>query len=144
MSNPFADPATETQAVEQKLTDVKATVKLVEDTEKEVPKVRRYTRWAIYYFYFALFLSVGILMFSTGIMDMGVDIMNGDTGRTICSFFGLAFLVLAPLPFLFKMENKMVKDNDGKHYNPNWKMPLLSILLSTLAYIMLIVSIAVF
>ena len=144
MSNPFADPANETQAVEQKLTDVKATVKLVEDTEKEVKKVRRYTRWAIFYFYFALFVSVGILLFSTGIMNMGVDIMNGPTGRTITSFFGLAFLVLAPLPFLFKMENKMLKSKDGGHYNPNWKMPLLSMLLSTMAYVMLILSVTVF
>lgn len=137
--------ANETTAVERQLTEVKATVKLVEDTEKEVPKVRRYTRWAMYYFYFTLFISVGILIFSTGIMDMGVDIMNGGTGRTICSFFGLALLVLAPLPYLFKMENAMVKTKDGKsHYNPNWKHPLLSMFLSTLAYVMFILSIAVF
>jgi len=141
MSNPFAD---ESNVVEQKLTDVKAQVKLIEDSKKEVPKVRRYTRWALFYFYFALFLSVGILLFSTGIMDMGVDIMNGSTGRTACSFFGLAFLVLAPLPILFKLENAMKKKEDGTFYNPNWKNPLLSMTLSTLAYIMLIVSITVF
>ena len=141
MSNPFAD---ESNVVEQKLTDVKAQVKLIEDSKKEVPKVRRYTRWALFYFYFALFISVGILLFSTGIMNMGVDIMNGGTGRTICSFFGLACLVLAPLPILFKLENAMVKGKDGKYHNPNKYHPLASMALSTLAYIMLILSITVF
>ena len=130
--------------VEDKLAEDKAQIQLIEDTKKEVHKVRRYTRWALFYFVFALFISVAILIFSTGIMDMGVDIVNGGTSRTIASFFGLAFLVFATLPILFKLENKMKKKQDGTFYNPNWKFPLISIILSTLAYVMFILSIAIF
>ena len=135
---------TEKAEVTQRVEEMKAITQVLDDKEKEVPKVRRFTRWAILYFYLSLFISVGVLMFSTGIMDMGVDIMNGTTGRTVASFFGMAFLVLAPIPFIFKMENSMVKGKNGKFYNPNWKMPLLSIVMSTVALVLFILSIAVF